>query len=276
MTNLDLSSVNAKLDRAEEHLRAFQQEQATWGNRETQEVIRKVNADFTQWSWFLSVKRQPDFRRSSLIFSDCVHALRCALDHLAYAVAIHKHKGPTEIDVSDGFMFPLAHNEGRFKKAIKDKGLGILGDPVLDAIKLVQPYVRFRFERDGRKFSTLGLLRDLDNHDKHRIVQQAYQVPVATQPVRLRYPIPSTLIVESRLVRCRLEHGAEVATLTIRQPAPDLDPTLDPAIAVCIEWRDWADPNNPNDLGVMHAPGVLVALMAEVRAVVGIVDAAVR
>ncbi len=273
---LDLTSVHAKLARAEEHLRAFHEEQTSWGHPDVQDVVRKNNADFTQWKWFIRVKQPVDFTRGSLLFADGIHNMRCALDHLAYSIATFEHNGPSEVVVSDGFMFPLAHNEGKFKKAVKDKRLDPLSERAIGAIESVQPYKRFLFERDGRKFSRLGLLRDLDNHDKHRIIHQSYQLPVAvdTHPIRAAYQLPAADVMEARVASGPLEDGAEVATLTIRKPAPDLNPTFDPAIAVLIEWPDWADPNNPNDRGALHAPGVLVQMLAEVREVVGIVSAA--
>ena len=47
---LDLTSVHAKLGRADEHLRMLESEIRAWIDTSPYKVIQKVNADFTHYS----------------------------------------------------------------------------------------------------------------------------------------------------------------------------------------------------------------------------------
>jgi hypothetical protein len=176
MPDLDLSSVNAKLARAEEHNRALQAQHAAMNDGSTYELVRHHNDDRTRWSWTFHVVNPPDLQRFALVFGDCIHNLRCALDHLAYAMAVHEHKGTEPLRVGYSFGFPLLHATGpTWDDTVRRKTLSTLGASVLAAMRAVQPDVRFEAETgDGKKPSKLGLLRDLDNDDKHQIILQAY------------------------------------------------------------------------------------------------------
>jgi hypothetical protein len=264
---VDLTSVNAKLARAEEHFAAFGAEHAAWEESSAYETVREVDADFTKWTWKLRVSRQIDFTRGSLIFGDCVHALRCALDHLVYAIAVHQHQGPAPLDVGYAFNFPILYTGQDFAKTVKTRRLDILSEPVLRAIESVQAKARpHAADIDGEPVSKLTLLRDLNNEDKHHVIAQAYGLNGPAQFIH-GY-IPATFSPRGSISCERLDDGAEIATFTTDQPARYANPQLKAAIAICIRHPRW--PNGGN----FHTPGVMLELTKEVRQVVRIVSEA--
>ena len=95
-----------KLRRAEEHVETIKKEIDTWRNSSPYRLIRQANADFTRHGLIIKVNTSPDLIRWSLILSDVVHNLRCTLDHLVYAVAIHE-SGSNPPPLADKLAFPI-------------------------------------------------------------------------------------------------------------------------------------------------------------------------
>src|SRR5208282_3855961 len=90
MVGPEFASCWLKIGRAEEHFQAFQTEHDAWVDTSPYQVVRKRNADGSRHSLLAEVNNPPPLDRWSLIAGDCVHNLRSALDHLAYALAAHK------------------------------------------------------------------------------------------------------------------------------------------------------------------------------------------
>jgi len=86
---LDLSSVNAKLNRADSHLNAYRDEVTRWAASNPYHLSTGANADSTRHHVAIHITENPDFESWSLIIGDCVHNLRSALEHLVYAIAVN-------------------------------------------------------------------------------------------------------------------------------------------------------------------------------------------
>src|SRR2546421_10648647 len=82
------SSSRAKLARADEHLDVLHRKTSAWGDGAPLVVTRKSNADGSEHIWSLHFKPQPDVWRWSVLLGAGLTTLRCALDHMVFALAI--------------------------------------------------------------------------------------------------------------------------------------------------------------------------------------------
>src|SRR5438045_2016982 len=81
------SSCRAKIARADEHLDALYRETDGWGDGDPFRIVRECNSDGTEHVFRLRYKTDPDVWRWALLLGDALHNLRCALDHIVYALA---------------------------------------------------------------------------------------------------------------------------------------------------------------------------------------------
>jgi hypothetical protein len=106
MSALDLSSSWAKVRRAEAHIDALEREIVTWVNSNPYRLAKQTNSDLTRHGYVVSILKPPDLERWSLIASDAFHNLRCALDHLVYAIAVFQTKSDPPPDATV-LAFPI-------------------------------------------------------------------------------------------------------------------------------------------------------------------------
>ncbi len=92
LEGIDLTSVNAKLARADEHLKTITGDIAAFMHLHTHMFVLDDNAQALQRFVYVQFGAEPDLVTWSLTFGDFVHCLRSALDHLIYAIAIHESK----------------------------------------------------------------------------------------------------------------------------------------------------------------------------------------
>ena len=164
---LNLASVEAKLKRAEHHAQSLTDEIIPWLNLNNYKLRKEVNADSTRYSIVVDqIGSDPPSERWSLMVGDCLHNLRCALDHLVYAIAVHESGTDPPLD-EKALMFVIADAPGEFAKS--SKRIQSLSVPVQAAIERVQPF--------NRPHATLppllSVLANLENVDKHRLVRLA-------------------------------------------------------------------------------------------------------
>src|SRR3989304_9414282 len=119
--SLDLSSVEAKMGRAADHLNALKDQVGSWRKRDVYALVSHVNPQNTVFSFTLNILNEPPLQDWSLIIGDCISNLRCALDHLIYAIAVHESNTsppPNE----DALMFPICDGPTAFgKKGGRDR-----------------------------------------------------------------------------------------------------------------------------------------------------------
>jgi hypothetical protein len=160
-TEIDLTTVIAKLDWAEKHVDAFrlageafaQRDPTPFGMRHESSRNPDGSEDYRLYA---VVRERPplDF---ALIIGDVAHNVRSALDHLVYALSSRQaqRSGKTQ--------FPIFTDECRFK---------VLGIPMIASLKRpertlierVQPFAAVVPDDDP-----LAILNRLSNLDKHRL-----------------------------------------------------------------------------------------------------------
>jgi hypothetical protein len=149
-----------KLQRAEEHFGQLRDEHAAFLGRNPYRVLMEDDPerDGFAFLWRVKIIEPPPLEKWSSLIGDCVHALRSALDHTAYALV---KKGLQSEVAEDRPGFPLLKNPDSWDSTHPDKLPGI--DPeALALIKRLQPYNRTAIGE------VLGNVHELDIIDKHR------------------------------------------------------------------------------------------------------------
>ena len=226
-----------------------------WIDSNPYRLVRECNPDRTRYSSIIRVEKEPPLVRWSLIVGDCVHNLRSALDHLVYAIAIHETKRDPPSD-DRRLEFPISDSPDLFTQ--REWHIKSLSPGVRAAIKSLQPYNRLHHELPP----ILGILRDLDDADKHRLINIAI-----AQPIRGEFRHIQNLIPEQF---CRLEFhigalvdGTEVAALVLDRPTPNVH--YEYYGDACIAIRHTTGPQGHDRT---DAVALLKALITEVRAVI--------
>lgn len=160
---LAMTSVQAKVDRAAEHYAALDREVTAFTDDEGNRLACYPNADSTEWfSAFDWTAHPPDPQRWGLIAGDCFHAMRCALDHAVYALAVEA-EGTDPPSKARELMFPISRTEDLYRRhgAWRVKSLP---EKQRTTIEALQPYQGL----DDPWTDPLLVLDDLDVIDKHR------------------------------------------------------------------------------------------------------------
>lgn len=260
---LNLDSVRAKLERAGEHGRLLDQELDAWLKDTPYALSHKVSRDQLRHSVIVSILKPPPLTRWALFVGDAVHNMRSALDHLVYAISVHELKlDPPPNQGRCAFLINDTRDDFRSKHwRIKE-----LSEPVREAIESVQPY--------NRKHPTmpplLGVLRDFDDADKHRLIKIVLQQPTdikvsatgpGVRPEDLRFETAHANVVD----------GFEIASVTSRSPMPHLK--IDCSVTLSVAVEHAPGPAGHERRGIEAC--VLEDLLPEVHQVVEIVKAAV-
>lgn len=270
VVSLNLDSVKAKLQRAEEHAQAVRDEIKPWMETNPYRVSREVNADSTRYSLIAHlVGTEPALQRWSLIVGDCLHNLRSALDHLIYAIAVHESRTEPPPD-ERSLMFLIADTLDNFNK--NASRIKTLSEPVRKAIEAVQP-----FNRPHPKLPPLlAVLRDLENTDKHKLLRLAY-ASIAVADIGFWGP-QNSIANTPQFVPYggEIKDGTEIFAAVFKSPEPHMkfDQTnLDLAIAL---WHGKRDPSEPPWHDHNDCYSVLNLLATEVRTVIDVVVSAVK
>jgi hypothetical protein len=166
MLDSEIKNCWLKIGRAEEHAKIIGDEISFWTNaklyvlthnRDAEGYFHHVSVDFTV---------APERERWSLIFGDCIHNLRSALDHFVYAVAVHQTKIDPPADKRI-LQFPITNSPENFVG--QEFRIKSLSPAVGTSIEGVQPYNR----RHASLPPMLALVRDFDDLDKHRLLNMA-------------------------------------------------------------------------------------------------------
>ena len=183
---LDLSSADAKFERAKFHAHELQDNIRKWVHDDVNPVIRIGLEDDPKRQRTLayaeSIKDVPP--EWGLILGDALHNYRSALNHAVGALVLIGSNPEAFVDPDSGFQFPVCDTsrsdffapKGRVRKS------QLPGVPLkyLRAISQFQPYHR---RRSRWALSALKLLNDLDKHRKpilatHHVAAQLASVPL--------------------------------------------------------------------------------------------------
>ena len=160
-----------KLWRADRHLQYIQRELRRYSNRHPYGVVRvfgESDEERRVWRYDLIVTEKPDPKLSAMI-GDCVHNVRCALDHVVAGHAPSagrsdkssfpiRMKDPWETRPEGGFVF-----NDKTRRSF-DHAIRHLPRDAVALIKALQPY---RSPGDPH-LDPLAIIAALDNADKHR------------------------------------------------------------------------------------------------------------
>src|SRR5262249_22169175 len=154
-----LDGVRLKLDRTEEHLRAFDTESGDW--LEQTHFCRFDFQDYGDERWyFLDVIAEPPPRLSAIL-GDCVQNLRASLDYLAWQLVLANNKMP-----GDWTYSPIYRDPPRAGRQFSPHCLAGVHPGAVAVIEELQPYY------GGKNPDTdlLWFVRELSNTDKHRAI----------------------------------------------------------------------------------------------------------
>jgi hypothetical protein len=167
------AGIQAKIDRAGEHIDTLNQEIFTWAQGHPCSAYSEPKGASREHRIYVRFDPEPDARRWGLLLGDAVHNLRSALDHLVYELAVgvsHRRPPPGWRHLE----FPILDDSHHWRGP-KDRRLKGLSHEMRTAIETVQPYKSGPV--DIAHSDKLWIVHELDNADKHREIR-----PVALLP----------------------------------------------------------------------------------------------
>lgn len=203
-----LAAPRAKLERAEQHLRAFE---SAWQNVIDSGVysfIHEVNADGVSHRYrAITVPELDD--SWSLTLGDCAHNLRGALDYLAYEL-VRANGGTPDHDT----VFPVQSAPGEVQVH------GGVADDALVLIEEVQPYAG---NDEGNRIDAIDRL---DRADHGRLIVLTAAATGHNVASGLRPSTKAPQIVEAWTSDRPLEVGKTVHGFTYNSPFTAEDPNI--------------------------------------------------
>jgi hypothetical protein len=153
----ELHGARMKLQRAEEHLGQLHTEHDRFiSERNPYRMLREEDVEPGYYFWRAKIVEPPPLEKWGSLAGECVHSLRSALDHVAYALV--RRNRPTE-DYSE---FPIFKQRRDWDKRHASKLPGVSAKAITQA-KWLQP-----FRRVDPEIDKLWLIHTLDITDKHR------------------------------------------------------------------------------------------------------------
>ena len=209
-----LDGVQIKIDRAQVHKNSLNEDLFRLFPGRTYVITPEIYDDGRRHVFRASNPPDPNPAWSATV-GDCLHNLRSALDHLAYQLVLRPNTTT---------QFPIKvcpPREGwRHRRVLPDISGGVRDPAVRTVLEKVQPYNR-RDLNHG-----LGLLRELNNIDKHR--ELIVTVTATTGHLTSAWtgdpnaPPPSHTTFTHR----PLKHGEVIAVIAYESPYRQADPNL--------------------------------------------------
>ncbi|HKW16426.1 MAG TPA: hypothetical protein VJO35_02840 [Terriglobales bacterium] len=261
---IDLANIRAKLSRSQEHAQTIYGEIKAWIDREPYSLTKQVNPDCTRYSLVLRENEPAPFKRWTLIFSDALNNLRSALDYLVYEVAvIDTCTIPPAFERK--LMFPLTDSDADFDEAVrKRRVLGDISDPVRAVFKSLQPYHR----PHPTLPPLLYILRELNNTDKHRLLNLAYGAITQGNLGLVGHHPPDGRKCQTLVAFGEIKDGTEVAANVFDRPTPNMEWDRTEMEIVVAVWHGKRDASAPEFTAYTELSGLLRLLISEVRTVI--------
>jgi hypothetical protein len=234
----------------------------SWADRRPYRSVRRQNVEFTRHSEIIKVTRVPPLEHWSLVAGDAFHNLRSSLDHLVYAIGMNE-ADPANPPDPRKLAFPLTDTPDDFKS--KFWRIAMLSPNLQTEIGAFQPYNRPHQQVP----SLLGVLRDFDDLDKHRVLQMAMaQVTQATLR-SLGYAIKPGEKIEVHTHLEEVVDGTEIVSIIVNRPTPNMHYKFVAELAITL-------PHAPGPKGNARSPVIPIFndIAAEVDAAVERVRAA--
>jgi hypothetical protein len=167
MVGAAFSSTWLKIGRAEQHLSHLKQEIARWLETAPFSIDKQYEPETGRHSVSVRIAESIVFPTLSVIAGDCAHNLRCALDHMVYALAISAARTDPPPSAKH-LQFPIVKTAGDFEK--QRFRISSLTQRAQEFIERTQPYNSFHPELPP----ILSVLETFDNLDKHRLIHLTY------------------------------------------------------------------------------------------------------
>ena len=215
----ELDVIEARLRRAAQHIDELDREVTEWSEANNVTVVHRSDATFTRHEWVVQVPPAP-FDDWGVLVGEVFYALRGSLDNAVYRAAqlvtgLDDPPKPREL------AFPIALTPESFRKNAR-MSLRVFRDAgrfdIVEAIEQLQPYHDGQgaiLPEDKAAVQGLGLLKDLNDRDKHRIPHQVTLAAPASSPT---YQVPHAGVVEHTAVLGKIADGAVVGSLILDSP----------------------------------------------------------
>jgi hypothetical protein len=239
MIGPEFASCWLKIGRAEEHLNSFKTEFPEWDHKHPYVISRKCNAEGSRHSLVIDIVVPPPIDRWSLIAADCIHNLRSALDNWIYALAV-KQTGSVQPPHHNRLQFPITDTPEAFQQALSGHRLASVSSAAQGRVEALQPYNR----KHAQLPPLLGMLRDFDDKNKHRLLNVAFQ-QVHDGRFSFKRPVIGTPKVFYSLTG--IKSGTEVAFFLIDPPQPSIDYEYEVSLVICLDHalsplnRSWSE-----------------------------------
>lgn len=199
-----------KLNRAKHHFKAADELMQGFNNRKPYEIVTSFEGKGQARECFLRLKEVEAIPIDlSLLIGDICNNLRSALDHLLWQLWLL-------IDPTfDGNVyFPICDSPSTFNTN-SPRDIGGLPDTQKTVIGGLQPY--------RTKNPALSILRDVNNCDKHRLIQiiglmvDINRLIVTPAPItaKLKIPMPPRIPIEILSKSVKVENGATIARIPL-------------------------------------------------------------
>lgn len=225
----DFGGIEAKIDRAGQHIDALNDEIRAWAERDPYTVLSDPGGPALSHRAYLKFRVVPDTQRWGLLLGDAVHNLRSALDHLIYALAV-RVSGLNPPPGWRRLAFPIL-DESKSWKGKRDRRLKSLTAPMRAAIEAVQPY---RFGPvDSAHRDLLWMLSELDNADKHREIRPLAAVTADME--RFLRTVTGGPMTVKWFPTVPLEDGATILTVTSEVATTEMEPDGNTTLGVSVD-----------------------------------------
>jgi hypothetical protein len=212
----DYSSMWARLRRADELLNRIEAEVGAFLKTGAYKVTVHPNQDHTCYTGIIEVKNPPDIERWSLMFGDLIHNLRCALDNMVWAIAVHYDPALATSD-DRVLAYPIWDKPPNSNDRGKIKALKC--ERVRKAIEFMQPHNRP--DSSYSPYHPLSILRDLDNSNKHKLLHLTYPRLGGGRLNPVAFRAPDENNPQSALYLGQVKDGTEVFKVFFDRPHPE-------------------------------------------------------
>lgn len=121
---LDLTSVRAKLSRAQEHAQTIKNEIISRHDRHPYSILEKIEPDGSRYALIMRVNEPGPVQRWTLIVADALNNMRSALDNFVYAVACYE-SAPNPPRYEGTLAFPMLR---LVYGAVNEGDVGLIGN----------------------------------------------------------------------------------------------------------------------------------------------------
>jgi len=177
----------AKVNRAKQHRDALEEYIKETFSIKANLPTLGAKFDTESGEHIVYINRVPDLGpfldNVALFVGDVVHNLRCALDHLAFQLALYHQGGSLTPQQERDVQFPTFNSEEKFRKK-RDRYLKYIAPEHRTIIEGLQPYHGLAGRPDswsGTYIHQLALLGGLSNKDKHRMLTPILAVPWSSE-----------------------------------------------------------------------------------------------